>query len=199
MSASRLTTPSGSNRIIAGHMTYRTLKGHAMTGQNETPEDIADDTEGHSAKAFSLGDDLEGYSAGARFGIDDVEGHSASGRFGIDDVEGHLGSGRFETDDVEGHGASGRFGIDDVEGHGVSGRLSTEDVEGHNAKVFKGDDADDDTPDDAEGHAFKIGLAGQPAPWPDRMPVPAWRVIVLAWSWRGKRLTYSSRAGTRSS
>jgi hypothetical protein len=133
MSASRLTTPSGSSRIIAGHMTYRTLKGHAMTGQNETPEDIADDTEGHSAKAFSLGDDLEGYSAGARFGIDDVEGH----------------------------GASGRFGIDDVEGHGVSGRLSTEDVEGHNAKVFKGDDADDDTPDDdAEGHAFKIGLAG---------------------------------------
>jgi hypothetical protein len=146
MSARRLTTPSGSSRLIAGHMTYRTLKGHAMTGQNETPEDIADDTEGHSAKAFSLGDDLEGYSAGARFGIDDVEGH----------------------------GASGRFGIDDVEGHGVSGRLSTEDVEGHNAKVFKGDDADDDTPDDdAEGHSLKIGLAGQPAPWPDRMPVPA--------------------------
>jgi hypothetical protein len=150
MSASRLTTPSGSSRIIAGHMTYRTLKGHAMTGQNETPEDIADDTEGHSAKAFSLGDDLEGYSAGARFGIDDVEGHGASGRFGIDDVEGH--------------GASGRFGIDDVEGHGVSGRLSTEDVEGHNAKVFKGDDADDDTPDDdAEGHSLKIGLAGSMA------------------------------------
>src|SRR5580693_8388181 len=83
MSASRLTTPSGSSRIIAGHMTYRTLKGHAMTGQNETPEDIADDTEGHSAKAFSLGEDLEGYNAKV-FKGDDADGDTAD-----DDAEGH--------------------------------------------------------------------------------------------------------------
>ncbi len=68
-----------------------------MTGQNEAPKNIVDDTEGRSAKAFGLDNDPEGCSASGRFGTDDVAGHSAKA-VKADDAEDDSAG-----DDTDGH------------------------------------------------------------------------------------------------